>query len=80
MGPISVRRKLTNVVIAYSKYNRDLINSIIKMHYLEEESKGSTSSEEPEYESDHLSDKSIKSDRGAPKIKISLYLSTPMIT
>jgi hypothetical protein len=47
---------------------------------MEEESKGSTSSDEPEYESDHLSDKSIKSDRGAPKIKISSYLSTPLIT
>jgi hypothetical protein len=50
------------------------------MKNMEEESKGSTSSDEPEYESDHLSDKSIKSDNGAPKIKISLYLSTPLIT
>jgi hypothetical protein len=47
---------------------------------MEEESKGSTSSEEAEYDSDHISDKSIKSDNGAPKIKISLYLSTPLIT
>ena len=47
---------------------------------MSEESKGSTSSEEAEYDSDHISDKSIKSDGGAPKIKISLYLSTPLIT
>ena len=50
------------------------------MNLMEEESKGSTSSEEPEYDSDHLSDKSIKSDGDAPKLKISLYLSTPLIT
>jgi hypothetical protein len=47
---------------------------------MEEESKGSTSSEEAEYDSDHISDKSVKSDNGAPRIKISLYLSTPLIT
>ena len=50
------------------------------MKSMDEESKGSTSSDEPEYESDHLSDKSIKSDKGAPKIKITIYLSTPLIT
>ena len=50
------------------------------MKNIEEESKGSTSSDEPEYESDHLSDKSIKRDKGAQKIKISLYLSTLLMT
>jgi hypothetical protein len=50
------------------------------MNKLEEESKGSTSSEEPEYDSDHISDKSIKSDEGAPKIKIAFYLSTALMT
>jgi hypothetical protein len=50
------------------------------MQQLEEESKGSTSSEEPEYDSDHISDKSIKSDGEAPKIKISYYLSTHLVT
>ena len=50
------------------------------MRKTEEESKGSTSEEEPEYESDGISDKSIKSDHGAPRLKISLYLSTELIT
>ena len=45
----------------------------------QEESKGSTSSDEPEYDDDKLSDRSIKSDNGAPRIKISLYLSTELI-
>lgn len=45
-----------------------------------EESKGSTSSDEPEYDSDLNSIKSIKSDQKAPKLKISLYLSTNLIT
>ena len=50
------------------------------MQSLQEESKGSTSEEEPEYESDNNSDKSIKSSGGAPKLKISFYLSTQLIT
>ena len=50
------------------------------MRRLEEESKGSTSEEEPEYESDHNSDKSIESDQGAPRVKISFYLSTELLT
>jgi len=45
-----------------------------------EESKGSTSSEEPEYDSDIHSEKSIEGSRGAPKLKISLYLSTDLAT
>jgi hypothetical protein len=45
-----------------------------------EESKGSTSEEEPEYESDSISDKSIKSVDGAPRLKISYYLSSELIT
>jgi hypothetical protein len=45
-----------------------------------EESKGSTSEEEPEYESDSISDKSIRSVEGAPKLKISYYLSSELIT
>ncbi len=45
-----------------------------------EESKGSTSSEEPEYDSDIHSEKSIEGSRGAPKLKISLYLSTCLVT
>jgi hypothetical protein len=47
---------------------------------MEEESKGSTSSEEPEYGSEGISDKSIQSDNGAPKIKVVYYLSTKLIT
>ena len=45
-----------------------------------EESKGSTSSEEPEYDSDIHSEKSIEGSRGVPKLKISLYLSTDLVT
>ena len=50
------------------------------MKNLQEESKDSTSSEEPEYESDIHSEKSIESNKGAPRLKISLYLSTDLIT
>ena len=45
-----------------------------------EESKGSTSSEEPEYESDVHSEKSIEGSKGGSKLKISLYLSTDLVT
>jgi len=45
-----------------------------------EESKGSTSSEEPEYESDVHSEKSIEGSNGGSKLKISLYLSTDLVT
>jgi len=50
------------------------------MQKILEESKDSTSSEEPEYESDINSEKSIKSDHDAPKLKISYYWSTDLIT
>ena len=50
------------------------------MQDLIEESKGSTSSEEPEYDSDVNSAKSIKSDNNAPRLKITLYLSTHLVT
>ena len=45
-----------------------------------EESKGSTSSEEPEYESDINSIKSGKSASKPSKSKITPYLSTNLIT
>ncbi len=44
-----------------------------------EESKHSTSSEEPEYDSDVDSTKVVGSDSGAPRVKISQYLSTQLI-
>lgn len=50
------------------------------MQSLPEELKNSTSEEELEYESDSISDKSIKSVEGAPKLKISFYLSSQLIT
>ena len=50
------------------------------MQKILEESKDSTSSEEPEYESDINSEKSIKSDHDALKLKISYYWSTDLIT
>src|SRR6266446_1537769 len=50
------------------------------MQKILEESKDSTSSEEPEYESDINSEKSVKSDQGAPRLKISYYWSTDLIT
>ena len=49
------------------------------MQKILEESKDSTSSEEPEYESDINSEKSIKSDHDAPRLKISFYWSTDLI-
>ena len=45
----------------------------------EEESKGSTSSEEPEYDSDIGSAKSVASGSRAPPLKIVQYLSTSLI-
>jgi len=45
----------------------------------EEEDKNSTSSEEPEYESDIGSEKSIAGDNKAPPLKIVQYLSTNLI-
>ena len=50
------------------------------MRKLEEESKGSTSEEELEYESDTPSLKSVKIGSRAPKPNITPYLSTNLIT
>jgi len=50
------------------------------MNANQEESKGSTSSEEPEYDSDINSEKSLRSSQGAPRVKIVQYLSTQLLT
>jgi hypothetical protein len=53
---------------------------MLNMKKIEEESKGSTSEEEPEYESDTHSAKSEKAPSKSTRPKITPYLSTNLIT
>ena len=69
-----------SVVILHRGFKYKLINKLLKMKSLEEESKGSTSGEESEY--DDGADPTELTKRGsvAAKVMPGVYLSTNLIT